>query len=215
MDCVVARAPRNDGGTARLPGCISIRIACAMLRRMRPDGVDMIRTTKTLHASRCIPASRPKAIAAPHPTSHVLDDRETPLLWRRDGRSKAHISEKRKLTFQQGPDKSNRPDTAGEIASRLIGCESRSVRLAPRHQPVGPFLIDECFDIKRNPSQKFHNACGRRTMDYIVRFLAGSLIVDFCDPWRCAASEKLRGTVRCRPFRGIGDSHARVSQAWR
>jgi hypothetical protein len=61
-------------------------------------------------------ASRARQALCPrpsHPASDVRDDRETPLVWRRDGATKSQTSEKRKQNiFRLGTGQQNRRTTA-------------------------------------------------------------------------------------------------------
>ena len=87
--------------------------------------------------ARLTPPSRP-----PHPTSHVRDDRETPLLWRRDGGSKAQISVKRKWNiFARGLDRGDQVEMARETGTKKIGVAMAWPRTRwiarGRHSPTG------------------------------------------------------------------------------
>src|SRR6266702_1596325 len=77
------------------------------------------RTTRLRRSPRTRSSHAP--LRPSHPASHVHDDRETPLLWRRDRRSKSQISEKQKRhLFARGTGQAEQLERLGEIALKNI-----------------------------------------------------------------------------------------------
>jgi hypothetical protein len=104
------------------------------------------RTTRLRRPPRTRSSHAP--LRPPHPASHVHDDRETPLLWRRDTRSKSHISEKQKLNiFARRSGRAEQLERVGEIRFKNIRAAMawpRAHRAARRrNSPTGESQLRE------------------------------------------------------------------------